>query len=88
MSQKVSLDGDVLSLREAEDVGVEGEGCALVSTYTLVGVPSSRRGPTLRSSWARRRLGLDQPTAVIQGVRLDTGNENHLSPMEMRYVAR
>ena len=30
MSQKLSLDGDVLSLREAEDVGVEGEGCALV----------------------------------------------------------
>ena len=26
----MSLDGDVLSLREAEDVGVEGEGCALV----------------------------------------------------------
>ncbi len=41
MSQKLSLDGDVLSLREAEDVGEEGEGCALVSTYTLVGVPLS-----------------------------------------------
>jgi hypothetical protein len=51
-------------------------------------LPSSRRGPTLRSSRARRRLGLDQPTAVIQRVRLDTGNENHLSPMEVRDVAR
>jgi len=45
-------------------------------------------GPTLRSSRARRKLGLDQPTAVIQCVRLDTGNENHLSPMEVRDVAR
>src|SRR5215211_7465998 len=51
-------------------------------------LPSSRRGPTLRSSRARRRLGLDQPTAVIQPVRLDTGNENHLSPTEVRDVAR
>lgn len=33
-------------------------------------------------------LGFDQPTAVIQRIRLDTGNENHLSPTEVRDVAR
>ena len=33
-------------------------------------------------------LGLDQPTAVVQRVRLDTGHQNDLPPMEVCDVAR